>query len=136
MHPILRIVLAIVAGYIIGSMVNMALIFLGIAVVGIPEGVNIWEIETMKANIHLFEFKHFIFPFLAHAAGTLVGAFLAARIADKNKMRAALIVGLLFLLGGIANIVSIGGPMAFITIDLLFAYIPMAWLGGTLAGDE
>jgi len=36
---------------------------------------------------------------------------------------------MLFLLGGIMMVVSVGGPIWFIMMDLTLAYLPMAWLG-------
>ena len=30
--------------------------------------------ESLEENIHKFSFIHFLFPFLAHALGTFVGA--------------------------------------------------------------
>ncbi|WP_317131399.1 hypothetical protein [Maribacter sp. ACAM166] len=65
--------------------------------------------------------------------GTLVGAFVAAKIASTNKMLMALSVGLLFLIGGTINITLLGGPMWFNALDLIVAYIPMAYLGWKLA---
>ena len=44
--------------------------------------------------MHLFEPKHFLFPFLAHALGTFAGAWLAAFIAASYKMRFALGIGI------------------------------------------
>jgi hypothetical protein len=41
-----------------------------------------------------------------------------------------------FLLGGIAMILNCGGPAWFIATDLLLAYLPMAYLGGFLAGRK
>ena len=61
--------------------------------------------------MHLFEFKHFIFPFIAHALGTLVGG-LSGR-PHRRKLQdgsAAMVVGGLFLIGGIVNVVMIGDP--------------------------
>ena len=134
MNPILKNILAVIAGWIGGGALNMGLILLGSSMVGLPEGVNAMDPDSLANNIHLFEFKHFVFPFLAHALGTLLGAFIAAKIAANNNMKFALAIGVLFLLGGIANAFMIGGPMAFNVIDIVFAYIPMAWLGGRLAG--
>ncbi len=136
MNPTLKNVLAVVAGCIIGGIVNMAIIIGGTTLIGLPEGVNVMDPESLKANMHLFEFRHLIAPFLGHAIGTLAGAFIAAKIGASHKMRLALIIGVFFLIGGIMNIRSIGGPMAFNIIDLTLAYIPMAWLGGRLAGAE
>ncbi|TGL88194.1 hypothetical protein EHQ68_10195 [Leptospira congkakensis] len=38
-----------------------------------PKGADVTTMEGLKASIHLFEPEHFLFPFLAHALGTLVG---------------------------------------------------------------
>jgi hypothetical protein len=71
-------------------------------------------------------------PWLAHALGTFVGAILAALIAVGNKMRAAMIVSVLFLIGGIINVYMLPAPMWFNATDLLLAYLPMGYLGGKL----
>ena len=49
----------------------------------------------------LLETKHFISPFLAHALGSLAGAFLAAKIALSHQMKIALVIGAFFSLGGL-----------------------------------
>jgi hypothetical protein len=45
----------------------------------------------------------------------------------------AYVVGGLFLLGGIANVAMLPAPAWFSAVDLLFAYLPTAWLGQALA---
>ena len=87
----------------------------------------------MKAVLPKLEAQFFIFPFLAHALGTLSGAFVAAKIAYNHKMKFALGIGVLFLLGEIYMAIQIPETYGFKIIDLIFAYIPMAWLGGRLA---
>jgi hypothetical protein len=72
-------------------------------------------------------------PFLAHALGTLVGAVAAYLIAATYKARFAYAIGAIFLCGGIAASVMIPAPVWFIALDLLAAYLPMAWLGIQLA---
>ena len=133
MNPILKNVLAVIAGIVIGSIVNMGLIMLSSSIIPPPEGVNVADTESLKANIHLFEAKHFIFPFLAHALGTLVGALIAASIAVHSKLKFALGIGFFFLLGGILSVFMISSPVWFAVLDLVGAYIPMAWLGAKLA---
>ena len=95
-----------------------------------PAGADLTTSDGLKAAMHLMEPKHFIFPFLAHALGTFVGAYLAARIAATRKMTMALIVGVLFLIGGIINVVMLPSPLWFTLVDLIVAYLPMAYLGG------
>lgn len=101
MHPNIRIVLAIIAGLIAGSVVNMGLVMGGAEIIPPPAGVDVTNVESLKSSIHLFEFKHFIVPFLAHALGTLVGAFVVSKIAASYKIALTLVIGVCFLLGGI-----------------------------------
>ena len=44
----------------------------------------------------------------------------------------ALVIGAVFLAGGIAASRMIPAPAWFVTLDLLGAYVPMAWLGARL----
>jgi hypothetical protein len=130
---LLRNILAIPAGWFIGSIVNIALVNAGPMVFPPPEGADITSMEALKATIHLFEPQHFIFPFLAHALGTLVGAVVAAKLAVKYHARFALAVGVLFFVGGTVAVAMIGGPMWFNILDLVAAYLPMGYLGGRIA---
>ncbi len=133
MHPIVRSGLAIVAGLVVGSVVNMGLILLGGEAIPPPEGADVTTMAGLKASMHLFEAKHFVFPFLAHALGTFVGAVVAAAIASRRKFAMAMVVGAGFLAGGIANAFMLPAPAWFNAVDLVLAYAPMAWLGGKLA---
>ena len=136
MKPIVRYILAVIAGVVVGSAVNMGLIMISGSIIPPPEGVDPADMESLKASMHLFEAKHFIFPFLAHALGTLAGSFLAALIAASHKMKFALAIGVFFLLGGIANTFMLPSPTWFTILDLVAAYIPMAWLGGIIDGGD
>jgi len=133
MNPVIRNILAVVAGFILGSIINMGIITVSSSIIPPPEGADVTTMEGLKASIHLFQPKNFIMPFLAHALGTLAGAFLTAYIAISHKLNLALGIGILFLLGGIANVVMLPSPMWFNALDLVCAYIPMAYLGGKLA---
>lgn len=133
MHPILRNILAVIAGAVLGSIVNMGLITISGSIIPPPEGANVTTMEGLKASLHLFEPKHFIFPFLAHAVGTFVGALVAASIVANHKMRFSFGIGFLFLAGGIANIFLLPGPLWFNLLDVTVAYLPMAFFAGKLA---
>lgn len=106
----------------------MALITLSPSLVPPPAGVDVSSTESMKAGIHLFEPRHFVMPFLAHALGTLAGALAAYLIAASHKALMAYLIGVVFLCGGIAASLMIPAPAWFIALDLLAAYLPMAWL--------
>ena len=133
MIPIIKNILAVIAGLLVGSIVNMALITISGKVIPPPTDADITTMEGLKASMHLFEPKHFLFPFLAHALGTLVGAFIAAKLAANNHIKIGLLIGVFFLVGGIANIVMLPSPLWFTVVDLVFAYLPMAYIGATLS---
>lgn len=133
MNPIVRNVLAVLAGLLVGSLVNMGLIMVSGKVIAPPPGADVTTLEGLKASIHLFEPKHFLFPFLAHALGALTGAFLAAFVAASRKMAMAFVIGVVFLAGGLANAFMLPSPAWFNALDLVGAYLPMAWIGGGIA---
>jgi hypothetical protein len=68
-------------------------------------------------------------PFLAHAVGTLAGALAAYLIAARYKAQIAYVIGAVFLCGGVAACFMIPAPAWFMALDVLAAYLPMAWLG-------
>ncbi len=132
MNRIIRNILAVIGGWIGGSIINMGLVKTGHMVFPI-EGVDPSDMEAMAAIMPTLEFEYFIFPFLAHSIGTLVGAAVAGLIAVNHKMKFSLAIGGLFLLGGIMVNYMLPGPLWFSVTDILIAYIPMAWMGGRIA---
>ncbi len=133
MNPILKNILAVLTGLVVGSIVNMSLIMMSGSVIAAPPGADLTTTDGLKASMALMQPQHFIFPFLAHALGTLVGAYLAARIAATRKMAMAITIGCFFLAGGITNIVLLPSPLWFNVLDLSLAYLPMAYFGARLA---
>lgn len=134
MHPILRNIIAVIAGIALGSIVNMGIIMMSGSIIPPPEGVDTSTMEGLAEAMHLFGPEHFIFPFLAHALGALIGAYIAARAAATHKMTFAIVIGAFFLVGGIASVYMLPSPIWFAAFDLILAYIPMGILGGKLAG--
>ncbi len=129
-------ILAVIAGVVLGSLVNIALVNLGPMIVPLPEGADISTMEKLQESMKLFTPVNFLFPFLAHALGTLVGAFIAARLAASHAFILAMCIGVFFLIGGIAAVNMLGGPTWFKVTDLVFAYLPMAFLGATIASKS
>lgn len=131
---IVRNILAVVIGWAVSGVVNMALIKLGHSVIALPPGADVSTMENLRVAMQSFGPEQYIFPFVAHAVGALVGAFVAALIAASHKTVFAMVIGILGLLGGIAAGIWLGAPLWFDAIDFVFAYIPMAWLGAKLGG--
>jgi len=114
----------------------MALILVSGKVIPPPAGADLTTMEGLRSSMRLLEPKHFLFPFLAHALGTLSGAFAAAALAASRKTALALLIGLLFLAGGAMSVSMLPAPMWFNIVDLAGAYLPMAWIGARLAARK
>ena len=135
MNALIRNILAIIFGLVLGASVNMSLIVLGPYLIPPPTGVDVTDAQSIGASMHLFGPEHFVIPFLAHALGTLTGALAAFLIAASYRSLFAYAIGVLFLAGGISVTFMIPAPTWFIILDLVVAYLPMAWIG-TLLGDR
>ena len=129
-----RNIVGVVVGIVVASIVNMALIAVGHAIVPLPPGADVSTMEKLSETIHLFGPQNFIFVFLAHALGPLVGTFVTMLIAVSHKMKIAIGMAVFFLLGGIAANVMIPAPFWFKAVDLIFAYIPSSLIGARLGG--
>lgn len=133
---IIRSILAIVIGLVAGMLANMGLVTLSPMIIAPPENVDVTTTEGLQSSIHLFQPKHFIMPFLAHALGTFIGALVAMKIAQSNEKSIALFFGVFFLMAGISAVAMIPAPTWFNAIDLTLAYIPMSLLAWYLNGKK
>ena len=132
MKPLWRNVLAVIAGIVAACVVNMGTIVIGGLFIAPPEGADMTTLDGIKAAMTQMTPMHFLFPFLAHALGTLVGGTVAALTAASHKLTFALAIGVIFLGFGIVMVIMVGGPAWFIVLDLGAAYLPMAWIGGQI----
>jgi hypothetical protein len=135
MKRIVMAVVAVVAGVFVGGLVNIGLVMVGGVLIPPPGGVA-ETMESFRENLLSYRPIDFLFPFLAHALGTLVGAFVAAKIAGRHTLLLGMIIGVFFLLGGLMMVFLVGGPAWFIACELLLAYLPMGYLGARLAGTS
>ena len=106
-----RNILAVVGGILIGSVVNMSIVMIGYSFVPLPEGGLDVTLEA----------RHVIFPFLAHAAGVFVGALVASLIAVSHQFKIAMGIAAFFLLGGITAVFWIAAPLWFEAVDMILA---------------
>lgn len=133
MKPFIRNSLAALVGLIIGGVVNMGIIMISGSIIPPPAGADLTTMEGLEESMHLFQPKNFLMPFLAHALGTLVGALLTAYFVVSEPKKWALFIGCFFLLGGVSNVVMLPSPLWFSVVDIVGAYIPMAYLGALTA---
>ena len=122
MKQVLKNIAIVILGIIIGMIINIGLIILG--------GIIFPPSESFEPmNAINWDYKYFIFPFLAHSIGTLSGAFIVSKLSKRFSIILPLIVGFYFLSGGIYMIKILPAPTWFILLDVILGYIPMALLG-------
>ena len=102
--------------------VNMGLIITGNQLIPFEDDMN-------PMNAMNWEVKYFIFPFFAHAIGTLLGALITAKLSASYQMTFAICLGIFFLSGGISMVFILQAPVWFVVVALVLAYIPMGRLG-------
>jgi hypothetical protein len=128
-NRVINIVIAIIAG----MGLNMVIIMLSNEVVPPPEGADLKTMEGLKAAMPLMQPIHFLMPFLAHALGTMLAAFIIVSRVDAYHQKYAIGTGLFFLTAGAINVYVLPAPFWFNVVDLIGAYIPMAFIGYVLA---
>jgi hypothetical protein len=117
-----------------GAMLNGAIINISSKVIAPPKGLELNTAEGLQAAMPHMGPEHFLFPFLAHALGTLLSALLITRFLKSQQFVFSMMAGILFLLGGVSMVIMLPEtPIWFVLVDLLFAYIPMAYLGYKMA---
>ena len=129
MNPIIRNILAVLVGVIVGGLINFGIVNISGSIIPLPEGVDPTDRESLMKAMPFYGPEQFIFPFLAHAIGTLAGAYTAARLAASHSKQLAYVIGGVFFMGGIAATIMLPAPVWFSALDLIAAYFPMAWLG-------
>lgn len=117
----------------IGGFLNGIIIKYSGSIISPPEGSDLTTEKGLMEAMARMEPKHFILPFLAHALGSFLSAFLVSVFIRDRKIFRALLAGFLFFLGGLSMVFKFPSPLWFDAVDLGLAYIPMAWLGYKLA---
>jgi len=127
---VLRNIAAVIAGLVVGMIVNLALIQLNTVFFPLPDGVDMTNTAQLKDAVQGMPAAAWILVIAAHLGQAFVGGWVAARLGASRWMMLAMIVGVLSLAGGIANAVMLSVP-AWVWIETPF-YLVAAWLAGRM----
>jgi hypothetical protein len=126
----MKSILLSVAGLLLGAITNGIIVQVGSQIVKAPQGLDLSTEQGLAKAMPLMGAEHFVFPFLAHAIGTLVGAYFVSRMKVNRALLNAMAIGFAFLAGGVMMVLTLPGtPWWFVATDLVLAYLPMAYLG-------
>ncbi len=127
----LRNVLAVLGGFVVGCALNMALIQLNMHVFfPMPAGMDMNDPEQFNAYLATLPTLAFVVVLIAHLGQSFVGGWVAARLGTSRPMLLAMIVGVLSLAGGIAAMMMFKGP-DWMVVELPL-YLVVAWFAGRL----
>ena len=100
-----------------------------------PEGMDMSDSEQMNAYVATLPTLAFFVVLAAHLGQAFVGGWVAARIGSSRPLLLAMIIGVLSLVGGILNMVSITEGPAWMMIELPL-YLVVAWFAGRMVANR
>ena len=121
-------IFSILSGVVAGAIVIGILERVSNSMHPYPENLDPIDLDAVANHISSLPMSAFITVLFAHAIGALVGGFIASKMAKVQKRSAALFVGLILLVAGVLNLVSIPHPLWFSIADVII-YTPFALLG-------
>lgn len=136
MIRILIAIVAVIVGTLIGGMANYLIGMLNVMLFPLPDGMTYSDMfdadaqETLVVWISSLPQSAFILVLVAHLIQAFIGGFVAALIAKRNMMCVAMVVGVLTLIAGIINILSIPTPV-WLWIEMPL-YLLVAWWAAKL----
>jgi heme A synthase len=127
----LRNVLAVICGGILGMALNLGLIGLNMRFFPMPPGLDQNNPEDFNTYVSTLPAYAFILVLAAHLGQSFVGGWVAARLGDSRPMLLAMIIGTLTLAGAIMmTIMTPDGP-AWLTVELPLCLV-VAWAAGRI----
>ncbi len=120
-----RNILAVLAGLIVGNLAIMGLHYVGMYFYPLPKGVNMGDMNTMADYVKIAPFSALLMVMFAHVGGAFIAGLAAALL--SKKMYVAYIVGGFFSIMGIWNLYLLPHPMWFNLEAIL--YLPAAIYG-------
>lgn len=96
-----------------------------------PAGFDFNDKEALKAYVGTLPDKAFYILLTFWVLSVFAAALIAALIARAAKIRVALIVGIILMIGSAINVFTIPHPV-WLRIITIVQYIPVAYIGGRL----
>lgn len=128
-------ILSIALGFLIGFIVIALIEASNILIYPPPAGLDLNDPVALEAYVAQVPTGAKVIVLFAWAVGTFAAGLTAAKVATKSKITHALIVGGVFMMAGIYNMLTIPTPLWFWIVGLII-YLPAAYLGGIVATNK
>lgn len=128
----LRSISAILMGFITGVVIIAGCVYANSRLFPLPQGIDAGDAAAVNAAMSAMPAKALILVLVGWAVGTIGASFMAARFAGEFKSLHGLLMGLIFLGGGISAMRQIHRPLWFWIVGIAL-YFPAAIIGSSLA---
>lgn len=135
MNPILRSILAVFAGLVVAALLIGIIEAIGHTLYPLPAGIDPSNREAIAEVMPHAPAGALIFVLIAWDFGNLCGSWLAARLAGRNPMMHAVIVGVILFAGAIYTMLVIPHPVWF-WIAAFVISSAATFMGGKLGGRK
>jgi MFS family permease len=125
-----RTIAGVVVGVVVAWVTIMLAEFASAPLHPMPAGFDMHDPASVAAFVATLPIAALLLVLAGWVLGALVGGHVAARLA--RKPRPALVVGIVIVVGVIANAAMIPHPL-WMTIAGVLLPVPAAWLGARLA---
>ncbi|MEO6104265.1 MAG: hypothetical protein ABIP44_11590 [Pseudoxanthomonas sp.] len=135
MHPVLKSIAALVAGFATASIVMMIVEWLNGSILypGLAESTaGVTDRDTIRAILAAAPVGAFLVVLAGWLLGGLSGGWVTGKIADRSIPAHGLALGVLLTLAGVANNLMLSPPAWFWVASLL-VFVPAAYQGARLA---
>jgi hypothetical protein len=131
MNPLLRSVLAVLAGLVVCVVLIMCVQMAGMLLYPPPADVDLSDREVLKELIAKAPVPALLLVLASYFVGVLAGSWVAGRLAGRAALIHGLIVGMFFFGLAVMNLSMYPHPLWF-TVVCLGLFLPAAWLGAWL----
>lgn len=135
MNPILRSILAVFAGLVVAGLLIAIIEAVGHTIYPLPEGIDPSNREAVAEIMPNAPAGALIFVLIAWDIGNLCGSWVAARLAGRNPMMHAIIVGVILFAGAVYTMLVIPHPVWFWVAAFLIT-LAATFMGGKLGGRK
>ena len=131
MHPLLKRILATLAGVVVAALVIYLLEAIGHILQPPPPEVDLHDPASLEAYLEVAPFLIKLMVVIGWVVGCFTGGWVAGRIYRDNLVPSVL-VGLVLLVASILNMTQFTHPL-WMWVSAIIGMVPAAWWGGRLA---
>ncbi len=119
MNILKRYVWPVVAGFIVASIIMVIFEWINHYIFPLPASLNQSDTAAVQAFTMSLPWTAYILVFLGWAFGAFEGGCTAAWLAGENQFRATLVLAVLLVLAGIADMAILGFPLVAMALGLI-----------------